>query len=97
MIEESVLTFMRKTIIKSRKYGLFSEKKSKKGQIEGIVFLLILLQLKAEKKIYCVGERKRCRPVNFFSNILKKKVIIKHINLSIIEFFCKKIVEGFFV
>ena len=90
---------MRKTIIKSIKYGLFSEeKKSKKGQIEGIVLLLILLQLKAEKKkIYCVGERKRCRPVNFFSNILKKKVIIKHINLSIIEFFCKKIVEGFFV
>lgn len=41
---------MRKTIIKSRKYGLFSEKKSKKGQIEGIVFSLILLQLKAEKK-----------------------------------------------
>lgn len=42
---------MRKTIIKSIKYGLFSEeKKSKKGQIEGIVLLLILLQLKAEKK-----------------------------------------------
>ena len=41
---------MRKTIIKSRKYGLFSEKKSKKGQIEGIVFSLILLQLKTEKK-----------------------------------------------
>lgn len=41
---------MRKTIIKSRKCSLFSEKKSKKGQIEGIVFLLILLQLKAEKK-----------------------------------------------
>ena len=41
---------MRKPISKSRKCGLFFEKKSKKGQIEGIVFLLILLQLKAEKK-----------------------------------------------
>jgi len=48
---------MRKTIIKSRKYGLFSKKKSKKGQIEGIVFLLILLQLKAEKKNLLCGRK----------------------------------------
>lgn len=51
---------MRKTIIKSIKYGLFSEeKKSKKGQIEGIVLLLILLQLKAEKKKSTVWEKGR--------------------------------------
>ena len=50
---------MRKTIIKSRKCSLFSEKKSKKGQIEGIVFLLILLQLKGEKKKSTVWEKGR--------------------------------------
>lgn len=50
---------MRKTIVKSWKYGLFSEKKYKKGQIEGIFFLLILLQLKAEKKKSTVWEKGR--------------------------------------
>lgn len=48
---------MRKTIVKSWKYGLFSEKKYKKGQIEGIFFLLILLQLKAEKKNLLCGRK----------------------------------------
>lgn len=98
LIEESFLTFMRKTIIKSIKYGLFSEEKNLKRANRGYCLVVNSTSVKSwKKKIYCVGERKRCRPVNFFSNILKKKVIIKHINLSIIEFFCKKIVEGFFV
>ena len=35
----------------------FRRKKSKKGQIEGIVLLLILLQLKAEKKNLLCGRK----------------------------------------